>query len=252
MGAIIGGFYASGMSASGILDLAVNVTSVELLGMIRIGLPGGSVLDGRWFEKWLRDRTKGIKIEDCKIPFDAIAFDVSNRCSVLIDKGPLEAAMRASSALPFIFDPYISQGMNLVDGGVEHPLPLQFAHFADKRSDVIALNSLPEISKEALRKGLGIDERDFKAKKTNFLYNSLSTNIFNQSSIALSGVLYHKPYLYINDYLDGKEMWDIGSANELYEHGKICAEKAIAMLKSDESLIDVLKERFDNLVERFR
>ena len=59
------------------------------------------------------------------IPFRAVATDLSNGDAVVYDRGALSTALRASMAVPGLFDPVEDQGKLLIDGGVARNLPIE-------------------------------------------------------------------------------------------------------------------------------
>lgn len=156
MGAIVGGLYASGMTAEELADFVETVDWSKLLtdrppraersvrrksddigflvdfelGIDRSGLifPAGFI-QGQNLEMALkRLALPVISIDDfdkLPIPFRAIATDIVNGEAVVIDSGDLAAAMRASMSAPGIFKPVRRDGRILVDGGVANNLPIQ-------------------------------------------------------------------------------------------------------------------------------
>ena len=71
----------------------------------------------------LRKELKNIKVEDCKIPFTALATDAKNGDEVRLKTGDLVDAIRASIALPIVFAPVAIDGQILMDGGLANPVP---------------------------------------------------------------------------------------------------------------------------------
>jgi NTE family protein len=65
--------------------------------------------------------------DDLAIPFRAIATDLDSGEAVVIDRGDLAGAIRASMAFPVMFTPVTYQGKLLIDGGVVRNLPLDVA-----------------------------------------------------------------------------------------------------------------------------
>jgi NTE family protein len=59
-----------------------------------------------------------------KIPFRAVATDIENGDTVVIGRGLLYEAIRASSSIPLVFQPVVIQGRMLVDGGLVDNLPV--------------------------------------------------------------------------------------------------------------------------------
>jgi NTE family protein len=65
--------------------------------------------------------------DDLAIPFRAIATDLDSGEAVVIDRGDLPGAIRASMAFPVMFTPVKYDGKLLIDGGVVRNLPLETA-----------------------------------------------------------------------------------------------------------------------------
>ena len=76
------------------------------------------VLDSMLSVKKLR------KIEKLKIPFRCIAADIRTAEEVVLSKGSVASAMRASMAIPGIFKPVKKNDWLLVDGGMINNLPV--------------------------------------------------------------------------------------------------------------------------------
>ena len=60
-------------------------------------------------------------------PFRSVAFDINRSESVVLDRGVLAAALRATMALPGIFPPVTIEGRLLVDGGFLDNVPVEAA-----------------------------------------------------------------------------------------------------------------------------
>lgn len=67
------------------------------------------------------------RIEDLPIPLRIAATDAATGEPVLLTRGPLATALRASMAVPFLFPPVRIDGQRLVDGVVSDPLPVAAA-----------------------------------------------------------------------------------------------------------------------------
>jgi len=66
-------------------------------------------------------------VEDLDIPFAAVATDLNTGEEVVIDRGPVTDAIRASIAIPGVFRPHMLEGRVLVDGGLSDPIPVSVA-----------------------------------------------------------------------------------------------------------------------------
>lgn len=124
MGALIGGWYSSTKDVALLERIFSHIKTRDIKSM-------GSILkkkDGKLFQdktiaELLEIGFQNKKIEDCPIPFSAVATDVENGDEVIIDKGSLLNAIRASIALPLIFNPVKHQDKILMDGGFVNPVP---------------------------------------------------------------------------------------------------------------------------------
>jgi NTE family protein len=66
-----------------------------------------------------------VRIEELPVPFAAVATDLDTGEPVVLREGPLVEAIRASTAIPGIFQPVRWEGRLLVDGGMVEPLPVR-------------------------------------------------------------------------------------------------------------------------------
>ena len=72
----------------------------------------------------IMDFVPDIAIEELPIPYCAVATDLKAGREVVIDKGSLFEAIRASISLPSFYEPVQRDDMILIDGGVINPIPL--------------------------------------------------------------------------------------------------------------------------------
>jgi NTE family protein len=71
-------------------------------------------------------RARG-NFDSLPIPFRAVATDLSDRSAVILNNGDLAQAVRASLAIPLIFEPVLINGRVLVDGGLSQNIPVRVA-----------------------------------------------------------------------------------------------------------------------------
>ncbi len=77
--------------------------------------------------------------DDLPTPFRAVAVDLISARPVILDRGPLAAAMRATMSLPLIFPPVNYDGKVLIDGGLMNNVPADVVK-AMGASRVVAIN----------------------------------------------------------------------------------------------------------------
>jgi NTE family protein len=131
IGAFIGALYAFGKSADEIKEIS---KEWKWLDLARISIGGAGLLTAERMGKLIDDTLGKQNIEDAKIPLAMIATDASNGDKVILTKGDLATAVRASTCIPGIFVPVEIDGRLLIDGGVveNNPIVTARAMGADK------------------------------------------------------------------------------------------------------------------------
>jgi len=187
MGSIVGGLYAMGLSPDEIekgvqgIDWEVVFndyarrefrsfrrkqddylfTSLNRVGVSHEGLniPPG-LIDGQQIELALdRLAYPGFHITDfdkLQIPYRAIATDIETGDAVILDKGNLAKAMRASMSIPAALPPVKHEGMLLVDGGIGNNIPIDVARDMGADIFIVVDVSAPLASQEDLQSSLGV------------------------------------------------------------------------------------------------
>jgi NTE family protein len=79
------------------------------------------------FQSFEIEATGEDNFDQLPIPYRAVASDLATGQAVVIDKGSLSLAMRASMALPGIFPPVELDGKELADGGMAANFPIRIA-----------------------------------------------------------------------------------------------------------------------------
>ncbi len=88
-----------------------------------VGLHRSGLFTGRHVESFFRTILPAT-IEELKIPYAAVATDYRRTKEVVIDKGDLIEAIRASISIPGVFTPVRRGGRYLVDGALVNPVPI--------------------------------------------------------------------------------------------------------------------------------
>lgn len=128
-GSLVGALYAAGNNGFALnrmaLDMeeaAISDWSVPFFGKI------SGVLKGEALQNYVNKAVKNIPIERMKIRFGAVATDLATGMPILFERGNTGIAVRASSAVPGIFQPVKIGDQAYVDGGLVSPVPVRFAH----------------------------------------------------------------------------------------------------------------------------
>ncbi len=125
IGAVIGGFYAAGVSGAALEQLLKTVGFKELSKIILDFsiLSDSAIFTGKAVENFFARRLPFKTFEEVEIPLKVVATDFWSRREVIFDSGCLVTAIRASMALPAVFEPVRLNGKVLIDGGAVNPLP---------------------------------------------------------------------------------------------------------------------------------
>lgn len=124
MGALVGGWYAAKGEIESLKKLFLNIGRKDVVPLPQIiKKKTGMIFRKNAMVELLQKELGNIKIEDCELPFRAIATDAESGDEVIISKGSLAEAIRASTALPIIFRPVEHENRILVDGGFVNPVP---------------------------------------------------------------------------------------------------------------------------------
>ncbi len=171
MGAIVGGFYSSGIAIEDIEEIANNFNWKEFAKILILPTAETGIIKGDKIVKFFRNILGYTNIEDLSIRFASVAFDLKNNCEVIIDRGDLVSALRASMSIPMIFSPFIYKNRVLFDGGLINPLPLDVVEEYNPDS-IIAVNVMKKKIKKFSKEKIGIDldyyKRKHKKKKQTF------------------------------------------------------------------------------------
>ncbi len=128
VGSLIGAIYATDLNSFELEWTAFQLEKEDLFdfGVIS-AVTGMGFAKGDKLEAWVKGHIKAANIENMKLPFAAVATDLNWGHKVVLDKGSLARAIRASAAIPGVFEPVRHQGKILVDGGVVDNIPISVA-----------------------------------------------------------------------------------------------------------------------------
>lgn len=128
VGSLIGAIYASDASSFDLEWTAFQLQKEDLFDFgVLNAVTGMGFAKGDKLEAWVKGHVKTADIEQLRIPFAAVATDLNWGYKVVLDKGSVARAIRASAAIPGVFQPVQHQGKILVDGGVVDNIPIDVA-----------------------------------------------------------------------------------------------------------------------------
>ena len=125
-GSVVASFYASGKTGQQLQWLADTMDESQFTDWAN-PFTGRGMLRGEALGKYINSQLNGMKIEDMKLPLGIVATDLRTGDGVLFRRGDVATAVRASSAVPSVFEPVRIAGKDYVDGGLVSPVPVRYA-----------------------------------------------------------------------------------------------------------------------------
>ncbi|WP_433672709.1 patatin-like phospholipase family protein [Nocardia sp. CA-136227] len=123
MGALVGGLYAAG-KLDEFTSWATTLGQFEVARLLDPAFSEPGVIRAGKILDRIREMLGELCIEQLPIPYIAVATDITTGRSTWFRHGELDAAIRASIAIPGFITPVLRDGHVLVDGGVLDPLPV--------------------------------------------------------------------------------------------------------------------------------
>ena len=123
-GSFVGAFYAAGYDGEALEALAEEMTEGQLRDIV---WPNRGIVKGERLQDFVNERLKNRSIEELPIRYAAAAADLRSGTIAVLTRGNIGMAVRASSAIPGIFEPVAINGHEYVDGGLVSPVPVQSA-----------------------------------------------------------------------------------------------------------------------------
>ena len=123
-GSLVAALYASGKSGA---ELAALADTMDETAFADWAYPGRGLIRGEALAKYVRDKTGHRPIEQMKIPLGIAATDLDSGEGILFQRGDTGTAVRASSAVPAVFQPVRIGLREYVDGGLSAPVPVHHA-----------------------------------------------------------------------------------------------------------------------------
>nr|WP_290868258.1 patatin-like phospholipase family protein [Aquabacterium sp.] len=123
-GSVVATLYAAGKSPAEMGTLAMSLDESSITDWV---FPGRSLLKGEALAKFVRGHSNGKSIEGMRLPLGIVATDLNSGQPILFRRGDPGVAVRASSAVPAVFEPVKIAGHEYIDGGAVSPVPVRFA-----------------------------------------------------------------------------------------------------------------------------
>jgi NTE family protein len=123
-GSLVAALYASGKTGAEMATLAAAMDEGSITDW---AFPTRGLIRGEALARYVRDNTGARSIEQMRLPLGIVATDLDSGAAILFQRGDTGAAVRASSAVPAMFQPVKIGSREYVDGGLVSPVPVRFA-----------------------------------------------------------------------------------------------------------------------------
>jgi NTE family protein len=123
-GSLVAALYAAGRNGA---ELAAMALAMDESAITDWAFPGRGVIRGDALARYVREHTGGRTLEQMRLPLGIVATDLASGHAILFQRGDAGLAVRASSAVPAVFQPVAINGREYVDGGLVSPVPVRFA-----------------------------------------------------------------------------------------------------------------------------
>ncbi|CAL61336.1 Conserved hypothetical protein; putative esterase [Herminiimonas arsenicoxydans] len=127
-GSLVGALYAAGNNGFALHKMALAMDEAAISDWsVPFFAKSSGVLKGDALQNYVNKSVRNVTIEKMKIPFAAVATDLNSGLPILFQRGNTGLAVRASSAVPGLFQPVKIGERIYVDGGLVAPVPVRFA-----------------------------------------------------------------------------------------------------------------------------
>ncbi|WP_194723614.1 patatin-like phospholipase family protein [Noviherbaspirillum malthae] len=127
-GSLVGALYAAGNNGFALHKMALEMDEAAISDWsVPLFAKATGVLKGEALQSYVNRSVNNLPIEKLKIPFGAVATDLNSGAPILFRRGNTGLAVRASSAVPSVFQPVRISDHSYVDGGLVSPVPVRFA-----------------------------------------------------------------------------------------------------------------------------
>jgi len=181
----------------------------------RSGLVDDSVLN-----KALEKVALDLSFSDIRIPLKIIATDMLSGEKVILSKGKVQDAVRASLAIPLIFPPWEIDGRLLIDGGVSDPLPIDVA--IQEGADIIIAMGFTLSYRTRFRSMTAVQEQ----------LNSIYINNILNSTYAFYNLAHHAEiFPILPEFDEPLSMFDVDKIPAIIEKGEEATREHLPHIK---------------------
>ena len=123
VGSYVGAVYSSGGFES-LKEFALSMDRKKVLSYIDVVFPRSGLINGKNAKILYSMHTKIMGFDELPIPVKMVATDMDTGEKLILDKGNIPEAIRASCSIPGIFTPVKMGNRWVIDGGLIDPVPV--------------------------------------------------------------------------------------------------------------------------------
>jgi len=143
-GSLVAALYASGKNGAQLQKVAETMEEATFADWT-LPIFSRGLLRGEALARYVSLQVSGRLIESTPMPLGIVATDLNSGQGMLFQRGDIATAVRASSAVPAIFQPVKISGHEYVDGGLVSPVPVRYARQMGAEFVIaVDISSLPE------------------------------------------------------------------------------------------------------------
>jgi NTE family protein len=226
-GAAVGALYAHGRAASEIVSIALDLERHRLARFIDPSLPRSGFIKGKKIKDLIASFIGGdIKFSDLKIPFACVAADIDTGEEVVIDRGSVPDAVRASISIPGVFTVVRKGERYLVDGVLVNPVPVNVVKHMGA-SFIIAVNVIPDLADRTHHR-VG-EKRVGSSKEPNLIHIMMQSIYIGTYSLVRHSL--EETDVVIEPHVNHIGAGDFHQAQECIRLGRLAARNAMPEIK---------------------
>ena len=237
-GSIAGAFYALTKDIQKIEEYTIKQHWREYVSMFFVPDLYQGLIKGNKINSFISDFLGDATFDDLKIPLNVVTYDIRSGKEIVISKGLLREAVRASISIPGLFRPVENEQSLFVDGALSSPLPVRIVR--QMGSDVvISVNLLEELDADLEQKKIHASSLSYRSIMV--LLRNLAREQEDESDIIIQP---HVGKIGWRSFLDSSFLID--AVND----GETCMEQKIEELKQKikprtvASILDDLARKF--------
>lgn len=210
-GAVVGSLYAGGFDAFAMQKLAIQLDETLFADWT---LRGPGLLKGEALQSFVNQHLKRRPLEKLNIAFGTVVTDLNSGERVVFRTGDSGMAVRASAAVPGVFQPVAINGRQYVDGGLTSPVPVRAVR--EMGADfVIAV----DIS--ATAEGQPVDSMSAILWQT----TTIMGNVIGKTELAEADIVIRPRLPYVKS-------WNFAARHEAMIEGERAAQAALPAIRS--------------------